>query len=152
MNGFDIIAIVIFLVFVVVCAIRGFLKILSKWGAFFAAMILSKIFGGMIGEKLLGDALGGFAPIVGTIIMFVILLIVLRILLGIIAKTITKTLHLTTLDRILGAIIGAVGGLASVYLFALVLDLIVAVVSIFNADAEIVQNVQSTAILKYFMS
>ena len=40
-NVVDIIAIAIFVVFVVVCAFRGLLKILSRWGAFFASIILA---------------------------------------------------------------------------------------------------------------
>ena len=151
MNIFDIIAIVIFFAFVVICAIRGLMKIIAKWGAFFAAMIISKIFGGMIGTMLLGAVLKGFAPIVGTVLLFIILYIVFRIIFGLLAKIITKVLHAKALDRILGAIVGAVGGLSVVYLFALIAELIVVVVSIFNADAEIINTIQSTSILKFFM-
>ncbi len=152
MNIFDIIALVIFFLFVLICTIRGFLKILARLGSFFAAMILSKVFGGMLGGMLLGDILGDFAPIVGTVAIFVLLFILFRIVFGFIATGITKVLHTKTLDKILGAVIGIAGGLASVYLFALLSELIIVVVSVFNADAQIIETIQSTEILKYFMS
>ena len=50
MNVFDIITLVIFFGTVIVCAFRGFLKIIARIGAFFGAMILSKWFGATVGE------------------------------------------------------------------------------------------------------
>ena len=151
MNILDIIAIAIFLVFVVVCAWRGLLKIIARWAAFFAAMILSKVFGGLLGNMLLGDLLGGFASVIGTVVLFVLLYIVCRILFGMLAKTINKVLHTKTLDHVLGGAVGTVGGLSAVFLYALAAELVVAVVSIFNADAGIVNLINTAAILKFFM-
>ncbi len=155
MNGLDIFSLIIFALFVIICAFKGFLGILSKWGSLFAAIILSKLFGGMLGEKLLGDFLGNFAPIVGTALSFVLLYFLLRIILGALAKLITKILHASALDRILGAIVGAVGGIAVIFLFALLLEVFVTVVAVFNENAEIIANigsmVEDSLILKYFV-
>lgn len=151
MNTLDIIAIIIFAMFVLICTVRGFLGILSKWGSFFAAMILSKMFGGMVGDMLFVDLLGSFAPIVGTALLFVVLFFVCRIILGALVKLITKVLHAKALDRFFGAILGAVGGVAAIFLFTFVLDVVVAVVSMFNVDANIIHMVNDTSILKYFM-
>ena len=153
MNAFDIIAIAIFVLFVVICAFRGFLKILAKWGAFFAATILSKLFGAKVGLLLLGDVniLSSFSHIIGTVFLFVVLFFVCRIIFGVVAKLITKALGTKAIDKVLGAVLGVVGGLAAVFLFAFVADFIVAIVSVFDADANIVHMINSTSILKYFM-
>lgn len=80
MNVLDIIALVILFVSILICAIRGLLKILAGFGSFAVALIVSRIFGGPLGEKYLGEALGFFAPIFGTIVLFVVLLLVCRII------------------------------------------------------------------------
>ena len=152
MNIFDIIAIIIFAVFVLICTVKGFMKILAKWGAFFAAMLLSKPIGSYLGEELLGETLKSFAPILGTVVMFILLYFVCRIIFGLLAKLITKALHSSTLDHILGAIVGVVGGVAAVFLFAFACDVTVAIVSFFNENAEIVSSLGSSEILKYFLS
>lgn len=152
MNIFDIIAIIIFAVFVLVCTVKGFLKILAKCGAFFVAMILSKPIGSYLGEELLGDVLKSFAPILGTVVMFILLYFVCRIIFGLLAKLITKALNTGALDHVLGAIVGVLGGVAAVFLFAFACDVIVAVVSFFNENAQIVTNLGNSEILKYFLS
>ena len=153
MNVFDIIAIALFVLFVIVCTFRGFLKILAKWGSFFAAMIFSKMFGARVGELLFGEipVLSAFAKALGTALLFVVLFLVGRIILGLLAKLITKVLKAGALDKVLGMLVGIVGGVASVFLLALVSELLVSVVSIFNADAEIVHMVNDASILGYFM-
>ncbi len=155
MNGLDILSLAIFAVFVIICAIKGLLGILSKWGSLFAAIIISKLFGGMLGEKLLGDVLGNFAPIVGVALCFVLLYLLLRIILGGVAKLITKVLHVSALDHLLGAVVGAIGGLAIIFLFSLLLEVFITVVSVFNENAEIIANIgnmiEDSSILKYFI-
>ena len=153
MNIFDIIAIVLFALFVIVCAFRGFLKILSKWGAFFAAMIFSKMFGARVGALIFGEipVLSSFSKVLGTALLFVVLFLACRIIFGLLAKLITKVLKTEAIDKVLGMLVGIAGGVASVFLFAFVLEFFVSLVSIFNTDAEIVHMVNDTSILKYFM-
>ena len=153
MNVFDIIAIVIFFLFVLICMFLGLLKILSKWGAFFAAMILSKMFGARIGTILLGDVpvIGSIAHIIGTVLLFIVLFFLCRIILGALAKLITKLLNAKVLDKILGAIVGIAGGLATVFLLAFLCEILVSVVSFFNPDAGIIHMINDTSILKFFM-
>lgn len=155
MNGLDILSLIIFALFVIICAFKGLLGILSKWGSLFAAIILSKLFGGMLGTMLLGDVLGNFAPIVGTAVCCVLLYLILRIILGGVAKLITKVLHASAIDHLLGAVVGAVGGLAVIFIFALLLEVFVAVVSVVNENAEIITNlgnmIEDSSILKHFV-
>ena len=153
MNIFDIIAIALFELFVIVCTFRGFLKILSKWGAFFAAMIFSKMFGLRAGELIFGEipVLSSFAKVLGTALLFVVLFLACRIIFGLLAKLITKVLRAGAVDKVLGMLVGIAGGVAAVFLFAFVSELFVSFVSLFNADAEIVHIVNDTSILKYFM-
>ena len=152
MNIFDIIAIIIFAVFVLICTLKGFLKILAKWGAFFAAMLLSKPIGSYLGEAFLGESLKSFAPILGTVVMFILLYFVCRIIFGLLAKLITKVMNTGVLDHILGAVVGVLGGVAAVFLFAFACDVIEVVVSFFNENAEIVTNLGNSEILEYFLS
>ena len=155
MNGLDIISIVILILFVVIGAFKGLLKIVSGWGALFAAIFLSKLFGGLLGEKLLGDSFGAFAPVVGTVVCFIILYILLRIIFGSLAKLIKKALQANTLDHILGAVAGAVIGLAVIFVLALLLEVFFAVASVFNPNADVVKSLSELAeesfILKYFV-
>ena len=153
MNVFDIIAIALFVLFVIVCTFRGFLKILSKWGAFFAAIILSKMFGPRVGEMLLGDVdiIGSFSHMIGTAILFVVLFLVGRIILGALAKLITKLLNAKVIDKLLGAALGISGGIAAMFLFAFLCDILVLVVSFFNSEAGIIHMINDTSILRFFI-
>lgn len=155
MNGLDILSLAVFAIFVIICAIKGLLGILAKWGSLFAAIILSKLFGGMLGEMFLSDVLGNFAPIVGTALTFALLYLLLRIILGGLAKLIKNVLHVSALDHILGGVVGAVGGLAIIFLFTLLLEVFVTVVGVINENAEIISNisnmVEDSSILKYFV-
>ncbi len=152
MNTFDIISIIIFALFIIICAFKGFMKILAKWGAFFVAMACAKPLGSYLGVLLLGNALGSFAPIIGTVLTFILLYIACRIIFGFLAKLITKALNSGAVDHILGAIVGAVGGIATVYLFAFVCEIIMIVVGFFDSGADIIINIQQAEILKYFLN
>ena len=153
MNAFDIIAIALFALFVIVCTFRGFLKIISKWGAFFAAIIFSKMFGERVGDLIFGEIpiLSSFAKALGTALLFVVLFLAGRIIFGLLAKLITKVLKAGAIDKVLGALVGIAGGIAAVFLLAFVSELFVSFVSTFNADAEIVHMVNEASILKYFV-
>ena len=153
MNVFDIFAIVIFALFVIICTFRGFLKILSKWGAVFAAIILSKIFGARVGDMLFSEVpvVNSFSNIIGTMLLFVVIFFLCRIILGALAKLITNVLNATAIDKVLGAIIGAIGGTATLFLFAFLSNILVLVVSFFSPEANIINMVNEAYILKYFM-
>ena len=95
--------------------------------------------------------LSSFSGVIGTALLFIVLFFAFRIILGLVAKLITKALGTKTLDKILGAIVGIVGGIAAVFLFAFISELMVSVVSIFDANADIIHTINDTMILKYFM-
>ncbi len=151
MNIFDIITLVIFFGSVLICTLQGFLKIISKLGAFFLAMIISKWFGGMLGEWIFGDAIGEFSSVLGVAMLFVVLSLLFRIIFFALNDMIIRLFHTKALDKLLGALAGAVGGFATVYFFAWGVQLFVALVSVINADSYIIPLAHSTRILKYFM-
>lgn len=151
MNVLDIIVLIIFSLSILICAIKGLLKILSGVGSFAVAFIVSKLFGNTLGERFLGEALGSFAGILGTLVLFVALLLLTRIIFFLLAKLITKVLHAKGLDKFLGALVGAVGGVAGIYVLSLALGLVMAVLELVGANTAIPSLVESSMILKYFM-
>jgi len=151
MNIFDIIALVIFFLTVIVCTFKGLLKIVSRFGALFVAMIGSKWFGGELGEKYLGDLIGDAANAVGVVILFILLFLVCRIIFSLLAKLITKVLNAKGLDRFLGMLLGIIGGFAGVYLFGFIAEIIISVASLINAEATVITTIESATILQYFM-
>ncbi len=151
MNTLDIITLVILSLSVLICAIKGFLKIIAHFGAFCVAMIASKLLGGWLGETFLGEALGGFASAIGTLVLFVLLLLLCRIIFTGVAKLITKVLKTKALDKVLGAIVGLAGGVAGIYVFSLVLGVVVSVISLIGVESALPAMIDSTLLLKYFM-
>ena len=73
MNTLDIIALVIFSLSVVLCAIKGLLKLVTQFGSLCVAFIAARLLGGWLGELIFGESLGGFAVPLGTVICFIIL-------------------------------------------------------------------------------
>ena len=151
MNIFDIIAIVIFALTVLICTFRGFLKIVARLGALFVAFLLSRMFGGELGVKYLGDLIGDAASAVGVCISFILLFLVCRIIFTLLAKLITKVLAARGFDKFLGMLLGIVGGLAGVYLLGFVAEIIILVATRINADATIISTIEGSTILQYFM-
>ena len=102
MNIFDIVIIAIFALLVIACAIKGFFKILSDFGALFGAIILSRLFGGALGELLnrlvleaiaekinfafIENIIGYLMPMVGTAVLFVLLYLLLRLVFSSLSK------------------------------------------------------------------
>lgn len=152
MNILDIIVIAIFLISVLVCTIKGFLKIIAGFGAICVALIAARQFGGLLGGLLLEKYIGGFAPVVGTAVFFVILLIVCRIIFGLVAKMITKILHTKTIDKILGAIVGAVGGIAFAYPFCMVFGIVISVIDLVGVESQLPAVAGDSFIFKYLFN
>lgn len=151
MNTLDIIALVIFSVSVLICAIKGFLKLVANFGAICVAFLAARLVGGYLAELLLGSALGGFAVPLGTAVAFVLLLILCRIIFGALAKLITKLTGTKGLDKFLGALVGAVGGIAGIYVVSLVLGVVLAVIGVFEIESELPLVIENSLIFKYFM-
>ena len=151
MNIFDMIALVVFFLTVIICTFKGLLKIVANFGSLFFALIASKWFGVELGEKYLGDILGDASGPVGVFILFILLFIVCRIIFGLLAKLITKVLKTKGLDRFLGMLLGVLGGLAFVYLLGFAAELIISVVSLVNSEAAIISTIESSVFLECFM-
>lgn len=151
MNILDIITLVIFFSVVITCTACGFLRIVSSLGAFIAAMIVSKWFGGTLGEWIFGDTIGSFASILGVAMLFVVLSLLFRIVFFALDNMIIKLFHTKALDKLLGALAGTVGALSAIYFFAWGVQIFVTIVSVINSDSPIIPLAESTRILKYFM-
>ena len=148
MNTFDIIALVIFFAFVLICAWRGLLKIISKWAAFFAAMIIAKMLGAKVGFALFKNI--PLAQYIGMVLLFVVLYIVCRLLFAQLSKAVNKILHTKTLDHILGGVVGVLGGSSVVFLFSFVLELVLVVISQFGFGDGLLHAFNSSKIFKFF--
>lgn len=152
MNILDIIVIAIFLISVLICTLKGFLKIIAGFGAVCVAFIASRHIGAWLGNLLLGDIIGGFSSAIGIVIMFLILLIVCRIIFGAVAKLITDILHTKVIDRILGALVGAAGGIAFAYLFWFVLSLVLSAMDLVSIESQLPALVSDSFVFKHFLT
>ena len=153
MGIFDIVCVLIFVVSVVVCACRGLSKIFAKWGAFFVAMIFSRLFGAGLGNLLLGwaDVLSEFSHIIGTVLLFAVLYFVCRIVLDAVVKLIIKLVGTKLLDKVLGALVGVFVGVAAVSLFGFAVDFISVIADIFDAGSDILHMASDTVVFRYFI-
>ena len=167
MNVFDIITIVIFALFVIVCAFKGLLKILSNWGSFFGALIISRIFGVAAGDFLLNALAGPISnmesktlatlilnviPALGTALLFFLVYLVLRLILGALSKILKKVFDAKPLDHFLGAIVGVFGGVAVIFLFTFLVEFVGSITSALNIDSGMLEAIKSSPILNFFMS
>ena len=167
MNVFDIITIVIFALFVIICAFKGLLKILSNWGSFFGALIISRIFGAAAGEFLLNALSGPISnmesktlaslilnaiPTLGTVLLFFLVYLVLRLILGGLAKILKKVFDAKPLDHFLGAIVGVFGGIAVIFLFTFLIEIVGSITSALNINSGMLEAMEGSPILNFFMS
>lgn len=169
MNGFDIAVLVITGIFVLIGVWKGFVRMALRLGSTVAAVILSRMFGGMLGELILPAIIGSDSAIgarlpssaldnvnrsisvtVGTLLIFVVAFIVFRLISGVIARAVTGGIKRRTLDRVLGAIFGFVIALGAIYALAFIVDIIAMTVIFIDPSSDIYDIIGSTKIFKYF--
>ena len=166
MNIFDIITLAVFAIAVIICAWKGFIKIILKLGAVVIAAAVAKFVGPMLGNALipelistppesmnvgtLGTVNETLASVIGTVLLFVVLFILLRIIAGLISKIITKVTHTSALDRILGAVFGFVVAFAFVVIFAKLVEIFATVSAFIDPDTAIFDTIEDTVLFKYF--
>ena len=167
MNIFDIIALIVFLVSIVICLWRGFLKTVLKLGAPVLAAICARFLGRPLGGILLpkliqkppssmsADTLerlnGTISSVVGTIIVFVVLFIAFRLLAGLLAKTVKKITGTSVLDRVLGAVFGLLIGFAAVVLLAETLEIVAMIGTFVYPEFSLLEIMQDSVLFKYFI-
>ena len=166
MNIFDFITLAVFLVSVVVCTWKGFIKTLFKLGAFVIAAIVAKIFGDSIGELWFSDLISSsenaigpamldkinesLATVIGTLIVFLIFYVVLRIIFSVVAKIVKKAVGITAADRILGAVFGVVLAFGFMFVFCEALRIAATVIAYVNPDVSLFEIVEESVVFKYF--
>ncbi len=163
MNWLDIVTLVIACAFVAICAWRGFLKIVLRFGALVLSLICAKIFGSVLGNALfpsivksdsmdaevLADINSSIASLLGTVVLFIILFIVLRIVATLVAKALTGKELAKAADKLLGAAVGVVFALGALFAFVSVLH-IVAMVMSFVGSNVIYEAVDASLFFKFF--
>ena len=169
MTGLDIVILAIALVFVIVGAVKGFIKTLLRLGAAVFAIIVARMFGYLLGEALFGDLLSRRSPLaenmspatlrsvnvslstlLGGLIIFLAVYILLRIIIRLTAKRLTDSFCGGLIDRLLGACLGLLLALGAIYALACVIDLLAIVLSICGSSFDIYDAVESSTLFKYF--
>lgn len=153
MNIIDLISIIVFVLFVAICAWRGLLKILSGWGAFFASVIIAKPLASLIGGYVFGRLLGlngSLWSAVLVIALFAVLIFVFRFVFARIAELITKVLHIGALDKILGGLLGFLTGGAVVVLAVSILSIAVSFLTSLGVGSGIISTVNGSFFFSIF--
>ena len=155
--------------FVLIGIWKGFLKTFLKLGATVIAVVVSRIFGEMLGKTLFPHLISGntfltknissstideinssFATIIGTAVIFIIMFVLLRIVAGFTSKIIKAKMKVGLIDRIFGALFGLVLAVGAIYAFAFVVNILATATAFFDHDAFIYSAVEETVIFKYF--
>ncbi len=166
MSIFDIITIVVFAAAMLICVLKGFLKILLKFGALVIAALLAKIFGSAVGDIWFSDLIKSgsegmaasvlskvneaLATVIGTVIVFVIFYVVLRIIFSLVAKLVKKAAGIGALDRVLGAVFGIVAAFGIMFIFAELVRVSAAVITYVSPDSTLFDTIEDTLVFKYF--
>ncbi len=163
MNWLDIITLVIACAFIAICAWRGFLKIILRFGALILSVVCAKIFGSILGNALFPSIIksdsidtsvlakinSSVATLLGTVILFVILFIVLRIVASLVAKAMTGKEFAKVTDKLLGAAVGIVFALGVLFMFVSALHIVGMVTSFFGSNM-IYEAVDASLFFKFF--
>ena len=167
MQILDIVTLAVFVLAMVICVWKGFLKILLKLGALVIASVIAKIFGKSVGglwfsniiktsgEGMTGEVLeklnNSISAVIGTVVVFVIFYIVLRIIFHFVSKLVKKMAGVSTVDRILGAVFGIVMALGFMFVFSEIVRIVATVATYINPDSTMFETIENTLIFKYFL-
>ena len=149
-NVLDIATLAIFVLSLIICIWKGFLKIILKFGALAIAVILARFFGSAIGGTFFSKLDESLATVIGTVIVFVIFYVVLRLIFAVIRKAVTSAQGVGAADRILGAVLGIIIAFSTVFLLAEILRIAVAVASMFDAQPSLLDAIEDTRLFRIF--
>ena len=164
MTVFDIAALLIAAVFVIIGFWRGFVKSSLRLAALLASFVLARLFGGAVGRMLVPELVksdrlseqtlqkinSSLASVIGTVLVFAVLLIVLRLIARLIAKITVKSFGGKAIDKLLGALLGLVFAVAAIYSLAFVVDLVAIALSLIAPSVDIYSLIENSVIFKYF--
>ena len=167
MNIFDIVVLTVFVISVVICFWKGFLKTVLKLGASFLAALGAGIFGRPVGKLLLPELIkkqpsgmsagalerlnGAISSIAGTLLVFIVLFVIFKLLAGLLAKIAKKITGTSVLDRTLGAVFGLFIAFASTAVLAVVLQIIAAIGTFIYPDFALFELMEDSVLFKYFI-
>lgn len=167
MNVFDIVTLAVFVVSVIICVWRGFLKTVLKLGAPVLAALGARLLGRSLGKLLLPDLIKKppsgmsvdslsrvnetIASIVGTVIVFVVLFIVFRLLAGLIAKIVKKVTKTSVLDRVVGAVFGILIAFAIMIVLAEALEIVATIGTFIYSEISLFEMMEDSVLFKYFI-
>lgn len=150
MTGFDIVILVMTLTFVGIGIWKGFARTLLRFGAAVVSLIVARLFGGMLGEALLPKGNEYLATLLGTFIVFATLYLILRIVIKILSKKINDGFKSRLIDKILGGCLGFLLAIGAVCTLAYAVDLVAALLLLFDSPWDIYDAVESSVIFRYF--
>ncbi len=162
MNILDYICLILLCASVVICAIKGLKKIIFRVAAFVISMILAKLLGNKIGTLLLSDIIrldigslsdtvnGTIISLLGTLIVFLLLLIVLKLIFKVVEGRMGQNIQSMIIDRLCGALVGFFIGVAVIFVFTEIVDIVFTVISLFKNDTEIFELADNTIIFRLF--
>ena len=167
MNVFDIMTLSVFIVSVVICLWKGFLKTVLKLGAPVLAALGARFFGRPLGELLLPELIekppsgmsaatlerlnGTISSVVGTLLVFIVLFIAFRLLAGLLAKIVKKVTRTSVLDRAAGAVFGLLIGFAVAVVLAEALEIVAAVGTFISPEFSLFEMMEDSMLFKYFI-
>ena len=103
-------------------------------------------------SKTLASLILNAIPTLGTALLFFLVYLVLRLILGGLAKILKKVFDANPLDHFLGAIVGVFGGIAVIFLFTFLIEIVGSITSALNINSGMLEAIEGSPILNFFMS
>ncbi len=160
MTVFDYICFVIIGAAVMLCAFKGLRKIIFRLAAFIVSMIVARLIGDKIGNLLLSDVIQiDIGPIsekikstiissLGTLVVFILLFIFLKLIFKVVEGKFDQNINSVIIDRLCGALVGFFLGVAIVFVFTEVVDIVITIIATFKKDGEIFDFVQKSIVFR----
>lgn len=147
----------------ILCALKGFGKLILKTVTFVFAIFLAKIIGSLLGKALISDFIGfaGFSDAsrriggvlifaLSTLAAFFVLWFILKRIFKIVDRKIEPNIQSAITNIVLGALSGLFLGIVFVPTFAKTVVTVFAVASLLKPLSEPPKYVDNTIIFKYF--
>lgn len=169
MSVFDIVTLAIAGVFVIIGFLKGFLKLVLKFGVAVLAVVTARLFGSGLGRMLFPNLIkssssigarfstssleninASIATVLGTLIVFAVVFIVFKLIAGIVSKAVSNGFKSKLTDKILGMVLGLALAAGIVYAFAFAVDIVAIVISFIHPSTDIYELINDTVIFKYF--
>ncbi len=158
MNILDYISLAFICAAIVFCSFKGIKKVIFKTAAFVISIIVAKLIGEKFGDLLLSEIIdldvgilsekvnGTIIAVLGTLILFVLLFVFLRLIFKVIEGKYEKNMQSMIVDRILGALVGFFIGVAVVFVFTEVVDIVFTVIATIKQDTDIFDLIDDSII------